>query len=512
MTGEMTQVERAIELDVDWDFEPPDLRPVVGRPQRLPEELQRTHYFDTPDLRLWARGLTLGYRDPAPSEAGAWVLSSPAPKSGRRSAGRVLTWPGQLELIPEPARRILRGVVRRSELETVAEYDTTRRRMELADGAAAPTWGQVEDDLITINGGPNDGLRFRRIELALKSGYPDTAGAVLEHLQDSGATVTERPRLAIGLGRPAGRPPGPSRGRSRHRPPTIGDTLETAIASALDRILDHDYRIRMDLDAADPEDVHQMRVATRRLRSDLKTFGSVLDPVWVGHASEDLRWVGTALGRVRDSDVMVDRLRRQLETARGENRGETTDALLPRLQRQRRSGTEELDAALGSDRYIDLLDRLHAAARGPLPAVGDTSALSAEVLPALVRKRWRALERRYHAGGRHPSDEQLHRMRIAAKRLRYAAEASVPAIGKPAKRTAVVAEGVQTALGELHDSAATTQWIERQLADAAITPADAFAAGLITREEDLQQARWRRRARAAWKQVKRKKNRAWLRK
>jgi len=103
-------------------------------------------------------------------------------------------------------------------------------------------------------------------------------------------------------------------------------------------------------------------------------------------------------------------------------------------------------------------------------------------------------------------------MRIAAKRLRYAAEASAPAIGKPAKRTAVAAEGVQTALGELHDSTATRQWIERQLADAAITPADAFAAGIITREEDLQQAYWRRRAGSAWTKLDRKKNRAWLRK
>ena len=57
------------------------------------------------------------------------------------------------------------------------------------------------------------------------------------------------------------------------------------------------------------EDVHQARVAARRLRSNLKTFGRLLDPVWVKHVRSDLKWLSSALGELRDADVLAENLR-----------------------------------------------------------------------------------------------------------------------------------------------------------------------------------------------------------
>jgi CHAD domain-containing protein len=505
MNREMTPVVRAVHLDVDWDFESPDFRPLVDRPERLPEELQRDTYYDTRDLRLWARGLVLRRRRALGSDIGEWTLRTPVvAKDG--SAAEALFWIGENGRVPAEANAILHGVVRRSALTVVAEFDATRRRLVMAAGREEDPWGELVDDLTLVQGGANAGTRFRRIGLRLWPGYPEVADSVLDLLQSSGAEVTEQHRLAFVLGDAydQARP----RTRGRHR--TLDDLIHDGIAAGLDRLLDHDYRVRMDFASAPPRDVHQMRVAARRLRSDLRTFGSNIDPIWMGHTITDLRWLGAALGRVRDCDVMASRFQAGLD--RSQATGQDDSGLLGRLSEQRRSAAEQLGTVMNEDRYLDLLDRLHASLDGPLPAMGDMELIATEALPALVWKRWRSLRRRVRKGGERPTDRDLHRVRIAAKRLRYAAEASVPDIDKPASRTATAAEKVQTVLGELHDSVGAVQWLETQSTDPTLTRADAFTAGILSRDENLQQTHLRACWASDWKKFKRKRNRAWLHK
>ena len=85
----------------------------------------------------------------------------------------------------------------------------------------------------------------------------------------------------------------------------MGAEVAACIAAALERLLDHDIGVRL---GEDPEFVHQSRVATRRLRSDLKTFRDALDPVWVDRMRAELKWLGADLGGVRDADVLAARL------------------------------------------------------------------------------------------------------------------------------------------------------------------------------------------------------------
>jgi hypothetical protein len=225
----------------------------------------------------------------ADSEVGRWTLRSPETE---RRADASLQWTGKAGRLPEEASRILLGTVRRSELKVVAEYDATRRRMLLTARAGEEPWGEIDDDLITVRGGSSDGLRFRRISLVLQSGYPDAADSVLRCLRDSGATLADHPQLAFGL-HPSDQRRRSSRSRAGRRPITVGDTIKGSLSAALNRLLDHDYRVRIDFGHAQANDIHQMRVAARRLRSDLRTFGSSLDPVWLDHTVADLRGSGT---------------------------------------------------------------------------------------------------------------------------------------------------------------------------------------------------------------------------
>jgi len=298
---------------------------------------------------------------------------------------------------------------------------------------------------------------------------------------------------------------------------SLGDLVRSAVRTGLDRLLDHDWRLRAS-PSLRPHDVHQARVATRRLRSDLKTFGVVLDPVWVTHVRGDLKWVGSTLGAVRDRDVLAGHL------------DDGPPDLRQALDDQRDAARADVSVMLDSTRYIDLLDRLHAAADRPpfLDAGGLTAGdRAADVLPALVGARWRAVRRQVRRAGPTPSDAQLHQIRIKAKQLRYAAEAAVPVVGKAARRTAADAAAIQTILGRHHDAVAAEAWLRQTAApthadngeDArtisppgppSLAPPSVFEAGRLCAREQRDQRRLGRKWRKPWDSLSRAKHRRWL--
>jgi CHAD domain-containing protein len=144
-----------------------------------------------------------------------------------------------------------------------------------------------------------------------------------------------------------------------------------------------------------------------------------------------------------------------------------------------------------SQRYLDLLDRLHAGAQRP-PFLGKVppSARAERVLPSLVDKQWRSLRRRARETSNPPLDAELHRIRIGAKQLRYASEAAIPVIGRPAARTARAAEKLQTVLGEHHDAVNAEAWL-RNLAGS--DPALGFHVGWLAATQRQRQIEKRRR-------------------
>ncbi len=532
MATTAANMEREIKLGADWALDLPDLRPIVGRTTRRPDQDLRTAYFDTRDLRLWRRGMTLRHRTEGDDAAtGIWTLKLPGEGTGSALQRTELSWPGEAGAVPGEALRLLTAIIRRAPLEQVAELATTRHRLLLGD-PDGDSLVELDDDVVTIMGGGRDGIRFRQIELELSGSDAGVLGAVVEELHRAGAFPDNEPKLAKAIetgsaGREANaeayeRFPDPLSSVS-----SLSDVVRSSIAAGLDRLLDHDLRLRVSPSEPAVRDVHQARVATRRLRSDLKTLAELLDPVWLRHTRDDLGWVGSALGRVRDIDVLAESLLRD-----GEDPSPGASAFRDQCQNnlvaERLAAAGDLAQVLADhDRYLNLLDRLHAAtlhppflegdagqAEGPMvrgvgPSGYSPSDIRAvEALPAVVGAQWRSLRKRVRKAGRRPSDRDLHRIRIRAKQLRYAAEAAAPVMGKRATRLASGAQRVQTTLGEHHDLVEA----EHELTSLAqgLSPMAAFAAGELSSRVRARREILRKEWKREWQGLRRKKLRRWL--
>jgi CHAD domain-containing protein len=251
-----------------------------------------------------------------------------------------------------------------------------------------------------------------------------------------------------------------------------------------------------------------MRVGTRRLRSDLRTFGPLLDRQWAESLREELKWFGGALGEVRDLDVLLERLRSE-----GGDLIPPLRSLLEDLELRRADARRVLLAALGSKRYVDLLERLVEAARNPRLSDG-ARAPSGDVLPALAARAWRRLAGPARALREDSRPEDFHRVRVLAKRARYATEAVAPALGRArgrkATRFAKRAAGVQGVLGELQDSAVASRTIEAFAQEHPGNGRLALASGRMLERERRAAEAARNAFPEAWRRLDRKQRRAWM--
>jgi CHAD domain-containing protein len=524
MAPETENLERELKFAVDVGFELPNLSTIADSTVRLPQQALNTAYFDTPDLRLWQRGLTLRHREGEDRASGKWTMKLPEGGTERTVDRLELSWGGMREEVPAEATRILCGVVRRSMLGRIVVLESLRRRVVLQN-AEGTDLGEIDDDLVTVAHGTEKGLSFRQIEFEFggdltPEDHDDLVHAVLKKLRKAGAHPETEQKFAKALGRATASAATTKklRGRVGHRA-SLEDIVRLGITDGLERVLDYDYLLR--LDTADPpvRAVHQARVACRRLRSDLKTYGPLLDPDWLDLTTTELRWIGGRLGEVRDIDVMTDRLGLRREDAAGPG-VDGSGHLRETLASQRRAASASLAEDMESARYVDLLDRLHAAALVPpfsssklrVPGRGGkvrTNDRANEVLPALVEVPWKKLRRRVRKAGAHPSDHELHRIRIAAKQLRYASEAASPVMGDAAVRTARQAEDLQTVLGDHHDAVAAEEWLRRAAVDG--SGMAGFAAGLRAAHERQLQKTLRKEWGTVWSDLSSKKATRWLR-
>jgi CHAD domain-containing protein len=253
----------------------------------------------------------------------------------------------------------------------------------------------------------------------------------------------------------------------------------------------------------DPEDVHRARVATRRLRSQLRTFRSLLDAEWANALREELRWLGSGLGSVRDRQVMAQRIRSRTSSLAEDDVPTVTD-LSAELQAESEEARGRLVLDMRSDRYIDLIERLVEASRAPA-LTGQAQQRAELLLPTLARGDWKKLRKGVAALPDQPVDNELHRIRILAKRLRYAAEAAAPIAGKIATRTAEAAAALQDVLGDHQDSVTAQQWLRQ-----AGQGARAFVAGELSALEHETAAHDRAAWHNVWKKLDRKRLRRWM--
>jgi CHAD domain-containing protein len=490
-------LEREVKLAVTPGFRLPDLDDVAAAVETTPVDEHRleTVYYDTPDLRLARWGCNLRLR-----QGEGWTLKLPTTSEGPTLTRRELEFPGSGGRPPEAAVALVIAYVRRSTLVPVASLSTLRRRVQLKnrDGAVL---AEVVDDDVSVIQGLRVQSRFREVEVELRDPSAERLlDPILARLRGAGAGDEDQAsKLVRALGARATAAPEvdpiPVSPTS-----SAGELVRHVIAMSVASLLRHDPGVRL---GDDPEDVHRARVATRRLRSQLRTFRTMLDGEWANALREDLRWLGAGLGSVRDRQVMSQRLRSRT-SALIEDDAPTVGELADELQAESEEARARLVLDMRSDRYIDLIERLIEASRAPaLTATAQQAAMSA--VPALARRDWKRLRKGISRLPNPPPDAGLHQIRILAKRVRYAAEAAEPVVGKIATQFAEAAAALQDVLGDHQDSVTAQRWLR----DAGQGPR-AFVAGELCAIERDAAARDRAEWARVWKKVDRKRLRRWM--
>ena len=455
-------------------------------------------YFDTDDLRLTRAGMSLRFREPE-----GWTVKTSTSRTGSmlERDEHVIVGPGGGEGAdlrpPEGALDLVRACGRTGEMGPVAELVTKRRLVELCDAAGTPVV-QVTDDRVsgTRRGTPFE--PFSEIEVELLGAAEDAlARRVARALRKAGAG---RPDPVTKIARAMG-PAGLDRADIRSVDANEHSAIRTLIRSRLSRhaasLVANDPGVRLGDDA---ECVHRMRVAARRFRSDLESFAPVLDHDWAESLGSEVAWLCDELGSVRDTEVLLGLLSRHAQRLPERDR-EHAGRLLAQLRERRDDHRDDLLVTLRSKRYLALLERLVDAARSPLVDVEWGDRRARKGAPHLVDRSWRKLRKAVRRLPEAPLASQLHRVRILAKRARYAAEAVGEVhpvrFAKFAKRLAAL----QDQLGAHHDAVVAQQWLSLAASRAGHDTGLVFVAGELAGLMWMEERRLADGWRPAWERV-----------
>jgi CHAD domain-containing protein len=460
-------------------------------------------YYDAPDLRLLRAGVTLRHRRQDDNDVGTWTLKVPLGVGGDTLERFEIDVVAPPATVPAELVKVVAGMLRRVYPVRVARLLTRRLVVALHDGGGR-VLGEVCDDEVSVMEDDRVAARFREVEVESAPGAPAAlATAVVARLREAGAGEPDpTPKLARALGPRALGQPDPIVPPIR-RDSDAGTVVRAALAASVQRLLAFDPAVRLE---AGPVGVHQARVSTRRLRSDLQTFTDLVDGPWAEALRSELAWLADLLGGVRDLDVLGERMGAAVSGLDSDLQADG-GRLLRHIARQRRQRYDTLLDAMSNARYVDLLDRLVAAA--DRPQLTDLAAKpAADVIVALASAPFHRLAKAASHLDRHAGDEELHRVRIRAKRARYATEA-VARYEPAAAGLASALADLQGVLGDQHDAVVAEAWL-RDVVDLAVTRRQAFVAGLLAAAERVEARRAARMWPSAWGRTDRKKLRAWM--
>ncbi|GCD45824.1 CYTH and CHAD domain-containing protein [Streptomyces paromomycinus] len=599
MADTVREIERKYEADDSTEL--PDLTGVAGVAAVADQGtvVLLATYYDTPDQRLAADGVTLRRRTGG-GDAG-WHLKLPVAPGVRDEVRTPLA-----DRVPPKLAALVRSRVRGARLAPVAQLRTRRTLRVLESEQGEPVAEVAVDEVVAhrVDGaGPVDGadreegrdqgqdqdrdrsrdqdrdqapsgsrvtvgVRWREIEVELVgNGTPALLDAVEEVLAAAGvrpassasklaraleetaetaetAAQAEQPpqgETKRGKPSPTGKPAKTSKptktsastktskpgkadkpgkvGKAGEadaspRPAdlrTAGDAVLAYVREQIRSLVELDPAVRRDV----PDSVHQMRVATRRLRSAFRSYGAVLDRSVTDPIGDELKWLAGELGVDRDREVLAERLREGLgELPRELRMGPVAARLRLWSQRRRLGSRQSLLAVLDGTRHLTLLESLHALlADPPLRPAADRP--PGRVMVKAVLKDYRRLDRRMAAALAAPPgperDEALHSARKAAKRVRYAAEAATPVLGRPAKKFATRMKRVQQLLGDHQDSVLARAALRDLAVQAHGAGEGGFSFGLLYGREEAAAAARERELPGVWRKASKPAHRRKLR-
>ncbi|MFC9617172.1 CHAD domain-containing protein [Streptomyces sp. NPDC056938] len=493
MVQSMQETERKYEVpsssDTSW-LPPLDrVEGVTSVVDRSLEELDAV-YYDTGDLRLSGSSATLRRRTGG-SDAG-WHLKLPLPGDSREEVQAALT-----DAVPDALRDLALSRTRGAELTPVVRIRSTREVRELVDAEGA-VLAELSIDAVRAESlraqGRSAAWREMEVELA-EDADPALLDAVEKRLREHGiARAQSSSKLARALDEMAPVPAGECDEAADLAPGSAGEQVLAYVREQIRVLTALDPAVRRDR----PDSVHRMRVACRRLRSCLRSYRSVLDREVTDAIRGDLKWLAGELGAERDQEVLMERLTRGVKTLPKELVLGPVSARLQAWNVARGSETHQrsLDA-LGSRRYLALLDSLAALGQQPPLRAKAGKAADKVMAKAVLKEFDRLAQRMAPALDLPPGPERdvaLHQARKAAKKVRYAAEAARPTLGKPAKRLGKRVKAGQKVLGDHQDSVVARGTIRDLAVVAQTTNEGGFTWGVLyggeqavahTREQEL---------------------------
>jgi len=458
-------IEIEDKFDVPSEFGLPDLSDVKGCAevaQPLSHKLVAL-YFDTPDLRLAARGITLRRRRGGDDEG--WHLKLPKAKRARQEITLPLT--RSAKIVPPELAELVLAYTRGADLTPVAQLET-RRGVTRLIGPEGQALVEVADDRVkgTVLGDEPRVVRWREVEAELKDGDRDVLRRVGKRLLKAGATPADASsKLARLLGDVSSRP------ETALAPGSAGEVVVAYLRGHVKALTAQDPRVRR----AEEDAVHQARVASRRLRSAFKAFKSILGETT--ELQEELRWIGEVLGEARDLEVIRDRFARRLDALDpslvvGPVRRRLGDDLLAKEH----EAYGRIREALSGERYFALLDSLEEFVARP-PLTDRAASDAGKVLEKIADKGWKRVGDAYDVAQAMEDPDQreiaMHDVRKAAKRARYTAEAV--GLSGLAKR----AETVQEVLGRHQDGVVAQGVLADEAGAARGAGEDTFTYGVL---------------------------------
>ncbi|HEY6690636.1 MAG TPA: CHAD domain-containing protein, partial [Rubrobacter sp.] len=307
--------------------------------------------------------------------------------------------------------------------------------------------------------------RLTRVEVEAGIGVapsPDLLGFVDEmqsalELASASISKYETGLYASGLN-----PEGDSEFGPTHVDPSmsLGEVAFAVLRTQFAEMRDHEPGTRL---GEDPEELHDMRVPTRRMRAAMKVFEEAL-PERASWLREELRWVANALGDVRDLDVQIERFQAWKEEA-GEEVSGFLDRILTITHKRRAKARKNMLETLDSTRYERLLSsfaemlRLGPAAELELAQTNGKGEAVTAAAPALVSDRYRKWRKAAKRLDESSSPEAFHDVRKKGKRLRYTLEFVSDVYGKPVQKLVKPLKALQDDLGDHQDAVVAAAYL-----------------------------------------------------
>jgi CHAD domain-containing protein len=359
---------------------------------------------------------------------------------------------------------LLKAHLRHGKLAPVATLRTHRSGVRVADGERS--LADVTLDAVDILDNGHAAGNFTELEVELVDGDDDDLDRLARKLRRAGAQRTDgQPKLMRVLDLTADAAPGPEA--------PLGEQFRFMLDRSLAELEAQDPGVRL---GEDPEALHRFRVATRRARALIRSTSSFLGDALVPLGAE-LHWLAGLLGPVRDLDVLLARLHKEVAELDVDQRG--GEAILAMLQETREAARDVLLAGISSPRYTKLLAAFEAALSA-LPPLEEDDALRSAAAAAFKK-----LKKRAARLGDDPSDEALHALRKSGKRARYSAELAGLHGDRRIRRFVTAVQELQDVVGEHQDSVIA----EEQIRHVARRATAAIAAGrLIERERSRRRA------------------------